>query len=194
MGTPVHIPDHQELAVARLTQQFRDGVSVPNLVRALTGGHQALEDAAFAVRASRAIDTAVGAQLDLLGRIVGQPREGRVDDVYRIWIRARVRLNRSSGTPEDLLAVFSSITQGSTAIVLEEQFPASFVLRVGSTSIIAPADLAALVRLAKAAGVRAIVESATTVDTTSFAFDSNGAGYGDVNDPAVGGTYATAIV
>jgi hypothetical protein len=194
MGTPSHILDHQERAVARLTQQFRDGVSVPNLVRALTGGLQEIEDAVHAIRASRAIGVATGAQLDLIGRIVGQPREGRVDDVYRIWLRARVRVNRGSGTPEDLLSVFASVTQGSTAIVLEEQFPAGFVLRVGSTSIIDPAELAALLRLARVAGVYAIVESATTIDTTSFAFDSNGAGYGDVNDPGAGGTYATAIV
>jgi hypothetical protein len=192
MGTPSHILDHQERAVARLTQQFRDGASVPNLVRALTGGLQEIEDAVHAIRASRAIGIATGAQLDLIGRIVGQPREGRGDDVYRIWLRARVRLNRSSGTPEDLLSVFASITQGSTTIVLEEQFPAGFVLRVGSTSIIEPAELAALVRLAKGAGVAAIVESATSDDPDSFAFEPNGAGFDD-GTGTIGGTLAEAF-
>ncbi len=116
--------------------------------------------------------------LDTIGKIVGQPREGRDDETYRIWIRARVRLNKSGGTPEDILAVFAAITQGSTKIVLEEQFPAGIVVRIGSSSIVDPVALLAILQQAKAAGVQAILEAATSIDTTSFAFDPNGAGFG----------------
>lgn len=188
-----HITDHGDQAVARLAQQFREGVSVPALVRIHAARLQALEDVFRDLLTKRWIDTAAGAQLDVLGKIVGQPREGRADDVYRIWLRARVRLNLGSGTPEDLLAIFSAITQGTATIVLEEQYPAAFVLKVGSTAVVDPVQLAAILRLARPAGVQAVLESATSNDPTSFACDPNGAGCGDVNNAATGGTLATAL-
>src|SRR5512133_111299 len=107
MGAPVHITDHGDRAAARLLQQYRDGASIPALVRALSGGLQQVEDVLWDIRLRRAVSAAEGVQLDVLGRIVGQPREGRTDAVYRIWILARVRLNKGSGRPEDLLGVFA---------------------------------------------------------------------------------------
>jgi hypothetical protein len=188
-----HIPDHQARAVARLVEHFRSGATMPKLVRAMTAENQVIEDVLRDLILKRRLDTAIGAQLDVIGRIVGQPREGRSDDVYRIWISARIRLNKTSGTGEDILAIFSAVTQGSTALVLEEQFPAAFVLRIGSASIVPPAELAAIARLAKAGGVQAQIVSATSEDVTSFACDPNGAGIGDVNNAATGGTLASVI-
>lgn len=193
MGTPTHILDHADRAVVRLLQQYRDGVSVPAMVRAATAPLQELEDVLWDIRLRRAIENAEGQQLDVLGAIVGQLREGRTDAVYRIWIRARMRINTGSGTPEDILQVFAAITQGSVQLVLEEQFPAALVIKVGSESIVDPAELASLLRLAKAAGVGAVLESASSADTTSFAFDPNGAGFGDATNGALGGTFASAF-
>jgi len=187
------ITTHAEDAVARLLEQFRGGTTLPALVRAFSNQAQAAEDALWDVLVLRRLGTATGAQLDVLGRILGQAREGRADADYVLWLRARMLLNLGSGRPEDLLALFASVTQGSTTLQLEEQFPASIVLRVGSASTVDPAQAAAILQLAKAGGVRAILESATSIDTTSFAFDTNDAGYGDSTNGAVGGTYAAAI-
>jgi hypothetical protein len=176
--TPERIADHADRAKARLLEQFKGSATLNGLIGALTAEVQVLEQVLWDIRASRAIEAAQGEQLDLLGRIVGLDRGGRTDATYRIWIRAWIRLLKGSGTPEDILSVFAAITQGSTKIVLEEQFPAAFVIRVDSTSIIDPAELAKLAQLAKAGGVRVIVESATSDDPTSFAFDPNGAGFG----------------
>lgn len=193
MGTPTQITDHGERGAARLLQQYKDGASIPALVRALSGSHQQIEDVLWDIRLRRAVSAAEGVQLDVLGAIVGQDREGRADAVYRVWILARVRLNKGSGRPEDLLQVFAAITQGTTALVLEEQYPAAIVLKVGWESIVPPEELASLLRLAKAAGVGAVLESATSADTSSFAFDPNGAGFGDATNGALGGTFASAF-
>ena len=48
------------------------------------------------------IETSVGVWLDLLGRIVGQPRTSTDDDVYRIHVKARIRINISHGTENDI--------------------------------------------------------------------------------------------
>jgi hypothetical protein len=171
MGTPTHITDHADQAVARLLQQYREGVSVPALISALCAPLQELEDVLWDIRLRRAVATAEGAQLDVLGRIVGQPREGRTDPVYRIWILARVRLNKGSGRPEDILQIFAGITQGMTALDLEEQYPAAFVLRVGLSPGVAAQELASLLHLAKAGGVRAIVEAPNDVPANTFTLD-----------------------
>ncbi len=185
------ITTHAADAVARLLEQFRTGTTMPALVRAFANQAQAAEDALWGVLVLRRLSNATGAQLDVLGRVLGQPREGRADANYVLWLRARMLLNLGSGRPEDLLAIFSAVVQGSTGLQLEEQFPASIVLRIGSASTVDPAQAAAILQLAKAGGVKAVLESATSIDTTSFAMDPNGAGFDD-GTGTVGGTFAEA--
>jgi hypothetical protein len=188
-----HVTDHADRAVARLLEQFRAGETVPALVRAVAAQAQAVEDALWDALVLRRLDQAEGTRLDVIGRIVGQPREGRSDAEYLLWLRARMLINQSSGRAEDIISVLHALLQGSSGIVLEEQFPAGLVVRVDSGATISPTTSASILNLVKAGGVRAILESATTIDTTSFAFDDNGAGFGDSTNAAVGGTFATAI-
>ena len=192
MTSLAHILDHGDQAVARLLEQFRTGATMPALVRALAAQAQDVEDALWDVLVLRRLSDAAGAQLDALGRIVGQPREGRSDADYVLWLRARVRINLGSGRGEDLLAAFGLVMQGTTTLQLVEQFPAGLVLRVGSAAAVDPTQAAAILQLAKAAGVQAILEAATTLDTTSFAFDPNGAGFDD-GTGTVGGMFVTAF-
>lgn len=68
-------------------------------------GVQPLVDCLNQLYAQRSISTAVGANLDVIGRIVGQPRNGLDDDTYRRYCRANIFAHRSRGTAEDLLRV-----------------------------------------------------------------------------------------
>jgi hypothetical protein len=187
-----HVTDHGAAAVARMTEALRASGSLTALARAHCLGLQQAEEALQGVLALRWLDTASGAQLDLLGRIVGQPRESRTDDVYRVWLRARVAINRTSGTPEDILRIFRAVIGGGATLVLEEQFPAGFVLRAGYGATLDAVQGAALLRYAKAAGVNAILETPLTDDPAAFAFDPNGAGFDD-GTAAVGGVWAEAF-
>lgn len=188
-----HVDDHAEAAVLRMTEALHSSATLNLLVRANAAGIQQVEDAFQQILTLRWIDTASGAQLDMLGRTVGQDRGGRTDDVYRIWLRARVRLNRTRGTPEDLISVFSAIVGGNATVLLDEQFPAGLALKIGPGATFDPVEGAELLRMAKAAGVNAILETIATDDPTAFAFDPNGAGFGDATDPNVGGIWAEAF-
>jgi hypothetical protein len=55
------------------------------------------------------IDQAAGAQLDMLGRIVGQKRLGMNDEDYRLWIDARILLNKSRGIESDMRELLKAL-------------------------------------------------------------------------------------
>lgn len=65
--------DHQARATARLAEQYRGSYSMTSMVALGTAEHQAVEDALW-VEFLESVDNAVGAALDVLGKIVGQPR------------------------------------------------------------------------------------------------------------------------
>lgn len=66
---------------------------------------QALERANMGIVLELSIDVAIGAQLDLLGRIVGEQRRGAGDEPYRNRIRVRVLINRSNGRIPEVLEI-----------------------------------------------------------------------------------------
>ena len=104
MGDVQHELDHSGKMLARLAEEFRK----PRISAILTGEaaqYQAIEDAFWQLLVERGVDTAVGNALDVLGRIVGEPRQGALDADYRLRVRARIRVNRSDGTIEDIIEV-----------------------------------------------------------------------------------------
>ena len=79
---------------------------------------QEFEDACWEVLEAYNVDTATGKRLDVLGKIVGQPRYGFTDATYRSVIKARIRAARSLGRYDDLLDVIRLAT-GITAVGFE---------------------------------------------------------------------------
>lgn len=72
---PVVTLDHLQIARDRVTQQFKDKEIIDKLLQLLIDEQEELEDLFKALLQQRSIDEAVGAQLDIIGEIVGQPRE-----------------------------------------------------------------------------------------------------------------------
>jgi hypothetical protein len=66
--------NHKDLAISRLAVQFRESVKLINYIRALLLEADNLESVIQSIIDERWIDTAIGAQLDIIGEIVGQPR------------------------------------------------------------------------------------------------------------------------
>jgi len=62
-------------------------------------------------------------QLDELGEIVGEPRLGREDFVYRGAIRIRISLNRAGGEPESIIRFVQSAF-GADVVAYQEVYPA----------------------------------------------------------------------
>lgn len=67
--------DHEAQAVSRLLTQFREAPNLQGYIKALMSEANPIECALIDTLAGRSINTAIGAQLDVLGVIVGQQRE-----------------------------------------------------------------------------------------------------------------------
>jgi len=69
------IEDYLEVARSRVTEQFKDKSVFDKYLQLLLGGKIELQNTFKDLMQLRSIDTATGAQLDIIGEIVGQPRE-----------------------------------------------------------------------------------------------------------------------
>ncbi len=152
--------------------------NIKKLLRVLIAPMQDIETALQQLIA-RTVDNATGINLDVFGRIVGQPRGGLLDDDYRRLIRARIVANRSSGEIESLLAVAALVLNDDDAYLhIKYVSNATLVLRV--EDVIVSADVAGLMmrmlRDAVAAGVRLILEWGESSPSMMFRYDS-GPGY-----------------
>jgi hypothetical protein len=147
-----HFTDHVTRGVERLIERYRLPKTSALLASWLTEV-QAVEDAFYQLLTERSVTTATGKTLDLLGAIVGQPRDGRDDATYRLWISARVMVTRSSGTTEQIIAIANKLVGGG-AVVMREYYPGSFILDLGGVEVHTGIEIAQLIVQAKAAGVR----------------------------------------
>jgi hypothetical protein len=104
------IIDHARRAILSLNPIFWGKPRIASVVWALTTEVQELEDAIFSVLRLRLVDNAGDVQLEVLGRIVGQPNVGGFDtELYRALIRAKIRTNRSHGSLRDILETLALI-------------------------------------------------------------------------------------
>ncbi len=119
--------DYAAIAVPRLTGQFENSEKLKSLMAAIVGPLTTIESEADSVIAERWIDTAIGGQLDGCGYIVGESRQGRSDDAYRIAIKFRVFVNISKGTPLDLIRGLKFLTDPTDCQYIE-MYPATVIL------------------------------------------------------------------
>lgn len=112
------------LALSRLLEQFKGKPRIEGVVRSYVKQLDNLEDAYFDLLNERSISTAIGSQLDILGALVNEKRLGRSDTVYRLAILTRIGINNSEGTPNQIMSLLKSLTQG-TKIKMWEHYPVS---------------------------------------------------------------------
>ncbi len=125
MGDVVYIPDHRAIAASRLLSQFRDKPRMVSLIRAMAAGAQAFEDDAFGVLVSTTLPLATNNDLDHWGALVGERRGTLNDATYRTFISARILVNKSRGTRDELIRILQIITAPSE-VVHTDLFPACF--------------------------------------------------------------------
>lgn len=145
--------EHAEQAVGHLIEFFRRGPRNQLLVAAVMEQVQELEDQLWALANAFDLDDAVGDQLDILGRLNGEPRGNRTDDEYRAAIRVRILVNRSDGQVEQLIDILDAIDPTCTVHVAEG-YPASLSISVDNISTGTFADVNRMMQQAKPAGVR----------------------------------------
>lgn len=176
--------------------------NVKKLIKGLVASVQDVEDMLSQLYLLRGVDTATFEQLDVIGRIVGEKRNGLEDDVYRRVLRARISANRSKGRIKDLINVADLVVYDDDAhFVVDNQGIAAVVLRL--EDVVTDWEVAEitirLLRDAVAAGVRIILEFWLSPEEDLFAFDtfdpgnSTRKGFGSTLDASVGGKLASAL-
>lgn len=187
---------HEAEALGLLIEQFKDKENMRTLLSAWVSQLQQIETAVFEIVQAFNVADAAGDMLDNIGKIVGELRNGRDDDTYRIHIKVRIRLNVSSGTIPDLAGIFR-LLEPTSEIVVREGFPASLVLEI--LDAITPAEAAEygkVMQSAKPAGVGASVIYALAPPGAAFTFSTDATaasdaarGFSDTSQIA-GGTLA----
>jgi hypothetical protein len=184
-----------ESAVARLTDLYRNKAVERALVETLAERFAHEDEVELELYTKQWIDAAEGALLDAAGELVGEPRQGRSDDLYRLWIRARVRINRTQGKIRDSYHLVRLIAGEDVTVHYIPTPPAAYIVTVDDTDV-DPAELFKLLNAVRPAGVRMSLEYSpdqdletlfTLSETGSTITGDNDKGLGDVGDPDVGG-------
>lgn len=170
------IQDHEQRARDNLIAQFQQKPDLEALLNSYIEQIQDLETVYFDLVDDRTLDSAIGAQLDGIGDIVGEDRQSRSDADYRLAIRSRIIVNNSTGTTEDLNQLGRSLLGSTFGFEVSEIFPAGLIVQLQDPIDPVQTDPQQLInffRATRAAGVRLIL---TFGIVGSFRYDS-GPGY-----------------
>jgi hypothetical protein len=148
---------------------------------------QDVEDAINNMITARFLANATGAQLRVLGGLVGQVDPGLGEEVFRSLIRVRIRINRSKGGRNDVIAVLQLLGIPLAQRTIANVYPAK--IRVDFTGAL-PLPIGILTSLLNdtcSAGVGCVVVHAPS--GTPFAFSNATATPGKMfANQATGGT------
>ena len=165
---------HLAGAVGRLAAQFQNQPNILAMLTALVAPVQPIEDALQQLLYQRALGTAIGSQLDAIGIIVGQPRNGYSDLDYARFLGARILVNTSDGVVEQLNAIAKAVVNNPAATIrVKPQGTATVVVVIGAVAVsVSTATIASMLLIAAAAtGVRLVVEASTVVPGSTFTLD-----------------------
>lgn len=175
MAALARITNHVQAGLDLLLDQYKGKPRIAALLTSELEQVQELEDAIWDVIVGRLIDNAVGVQLDALGKIVGQKRQGAGDEVFRARIRARIWANRSLGHPDDIIKVVQLASGlADDEWTYTEVYPAGFLIE-----LLGPIDpsivpvVAELVKVAKPPGVGFSVLFSGIPESETFAFSDD---------------------
>lgn len=222
-----------EKGLRRLAWQFTDSLNFKAFIEAFLSELKELDDSGEQLLLERYLDTAVGAQLDGIGEIVGLPRPTapntepgffgfvndptalgfgdlydpllgghfisfdlyRViidDDTYRHLIRAKIIKNQTAMTVEDTIRLISFLygeveVRYFLEVNLLPRYDIGKILSDFEKELL-ETFLPTLIGIDK-------VNYHTVYTSTPFSFaeDINGLGFGDINDPLLGGDFARIL-
>ena len=135
MAEPI-LKDSVEIGLGRLIDQFEEKPNVVGTLQSFLENTQNIETEAFEVNTAFDLMTAVGVQLDTIGRLVNELREGRLDDEYRSALLNRVKVNSADGTIANIIDIVASslpnLVDPIAGVNLIEHFPADIHVYVQS--------------------------------------------------------------
>ena len=162
---------HVAQAKDNLLEQCKKRRRLEALLAAFVQQVQELENALFELLEHTYLSVAAGAQLDGFGSLVGERREGRTDEDFRLAIRARLLLNLSRGTSEDIIGLVRGFVGAKQVQIVEDfsQAPAHFDVFIRDPVDVNGFQVAKFMRSGKPAGVRGVLH---WFSTGAFRFDT----------------------
>jgi hypothetical protein len=201
-GTVVAAADNGEIrlhttqALSRLIEFWKNKPNLRGLLADYTDEIQEIESMLWDVIVLRLPLYAGAAQLDALGKLVGEPRNGLGDAAYRVRIQARIAINNSLGRPRDVIHVLRLI---EAALFGYLEIPnASFQIHYREVPSTASAahEIPVIVAETRAGGVGALVTQPTDATRGGFWGDdvdtAQADQWGDDTDTTAGQVFGTA--
>ncbi len=188
MADPTLFTTHVSQGLKRLLAQFQGQPNFEGQLRSFLLQVQELEVMLFALMAERYVDTAEGAQLDGIGRVVNEPRGGKSDTDYHAAIKGRITRNKANSRVEDLHTLFALLLGPGFSFTLIAGTVANFTYEIDQA--LTPADpspevLNAQLQDAKGAGIGATLLYGTSPQGEAFTYAT-----GDVLEPDAALGYA----
>lgn len=117
--------NHSERAQSRIVWQYRNATRFRQWIDALPNvAQEPIENTALLIRDVLDLDNVTGWRLDIIGNIVGQPRDSNLladDNTYRIVIRSRIARNNSDVTIDGIRQAIEFVTQDAVFDLIDNQ-------------------------------------------------------------------------
>lgn len=141
----------------KLITQYKSAEILKKILTAYLNQIQKLSNATEEVLLKRLFDNAEGFQLEILGSIVGRGRANLDDINYKRLIRAQIKINKSEGSPDNLLEICSLVADdAATFSIYEGSLHTITIVCDTDGSLFNPDELFESLRKAKGSGIRLI--------------------------------------
>lgn len=175
--------------------------NIVKLIRCFVEIIQEREDLYQAMLVAFLVDSAIGVQLDMIGKLVGQGRNGMVDDDYRRYIKARITVNKSDGLIEELITIAKLVVNDEDAYFhLINMGSAELLFRVEDITMSWSIAEILMEMLTKAVGggIRLVFTFSPEPVGTRFRFapysgPDTGNGWGSTITPGLGAPLASSL-
>jgi len=198
------IDDHVDQAKGRAVWQYKGKTNWDALHEIHVQRIQVLEDLNNRLLVEQSLSNAVGVQLDLFAADYDILREGKSDEDFRVEIRTKLNLLRSSGQVNVLLFNLQRlVNHGALPVALRQVFPLTvlmwcFVNDFGDITSEEAARVNTAMQEIKAAGVK--LEIGLQLNASAFIVSDNpsggpaGQGVATLLDGSDGGAFVKSIV
>lgn len=154
-----------------LPEQYKDTANLNAILEVLASPFDDLKVVYNDLKNLLNLEDVEGAQLDLIGNLVGEKRNGREDAEYLIGIRFKIFKNTSKALVDDVVKALKFITQADL-VVYSDNPPASYTIYTNGKTL--ASNINEMIDKLSAAGVSLIVYAsdgefpfiATEVSTT----------------------------
>ncbi len=111
--------------------QFHDSYIMNQFTKAFLDESTELENLCQDLYDDRNLDSAVGVQLEQIGRLIGEVRNGRDDETYRQAIKLRIAINTSEGTVQDIINVLNLLYGDDVDVIIVRTGKALLSIYIG---------------------------------------------------------------